>query len=231
LHIIDRGSHRVFINPQRRKDDLSIASALIRCWKIMGVPDFLQLDNELSFRGSNRHPRSLGIVLRLCLMMGIEVVFIPVGEPWRNAVVESFNDTYNRRFFRRQFFRSYLQLRAQSKNFEIFHNQNHRYGYLQGSTPFQFLQDAGFKPLFAPPKFTLPKISYIPDGTISIIRFIRSDRKLDIWGENFQLPQSSVYSYVRAKIITHLHEIQVFHGEDLVAVFSYALPPWIDSNP
>jgi len=32
------------------------------------------------------------------------VVFIPIGEPWRNGVVESFNDTYNRRFFRRQWF-------------------------------------------------------------------------------------------------------------------------------
>jgi putative transposase len=196
----------------------------------MGVPDFLQLDNELSFHGSHRHPRSLGIVLRLGLLMGIEVIFIPVGEPWRNGVVESFNDTYNRRFFRRQFFRSYRQLRAQSKNFELFHNRNHRYGYLQGSTPSQFLEQAGFKPLLAPPKFTLPKISYIPDGIISVIRFIRSDRQLDIWGEHFKLPQSLVYSYVRAKIITHLHEIQVFHGEDLVFTFPYHLPPWIDPN-
>jgi hypothetical protein len=196
----------------------------------MGVPDFLQFDNELSFRGSNRHPRSFGVVLRLCLLMGIEVVFIPVGEPWRNAVVESFNDTYNQRFFRRQWFRSYLQLRAQSKNFEIFHNRNHRYSYLQGSTPFQFIQEAGFNPLFASPKFTLPRISYIPDGTISLIRFIRSDRKLDIWGEHFQLPKSLVYSYVRAKIVTHLHEIQVFYGEDLVVTFPYHLPPWIDPN-
>lgn len=26
----------------------------MRCWKSVGMPDFLQLDNELSFRGSNR---------------------------------------------------------------------------------------------------------------------------------------------------------------------------------
>lgn len=68
---------------------------------------------------------------------------------------------------------------------------------------------------YAPPKFTLPKISYIPDGTISVIRFIRSDRKLDIWGGHFKLPQSLVYSYVRAKIITCLQEIQVFYCPDI----------------
>ena len=191
----------------------------------MGVPDFLQLDNELSFHGSHRHPRSLGIVLRLCLSIGIEVVFIPIREPWRNAVVESFNDTYNRRFFRRQWFRNYRSLRAQSKNFELFHNRNHRYACLHGSTPFQFLEEAGFKPLFASPKFAVSKISYIPDGVVSVIRFIRSDRKLNIWGEHFKLPQGLVYSYVRAKIITPLHEIQVFHGEDLVLTIPYQLPP------
>ena len=102
LHMIDLYSHRVFIHSQRRKDDDSVARGLLRGWKTMGLPDFLQLDNELSFRGSNRYPRSFGIVLRLCLSLGIEVVFIPIGEPWRNRTVESFNDTYNRRFFRCQ---------------------------------------------------------------------------------------------------------------------------------
>jgi hypothetical protein len=109
--------------PQRRKDDDSVAMGLLRCWKTMGLPDFLQVDNELSFRGSNRYPRSFGIVLRLCLSLGIEVAFIPIGEPWRNGTIESFNDTYNRRFFRTQWFRSYRQLRSQSKNFELFHNE------------------------------------------------------------------------------------------------------------
>ena len=54
--------------------------------------------------------------------------------------MESFNDTYNRRFFRRQWFRSYVQLRAQSKNFEIFHNRNHRYGYSKAQPLFSFLR-------------------------------------------------------------------------------------------
>ncbi|NIW11436.1 MAG: DDE-type integrase/transposase/recombinase, partial [Gammaproteobacteria bacterium] len=95
LNIMDLSSHRVFLHPQRRKDDQAAALGLISCWKTMGMPDFLQVDNQLCFRGSNRHSRSFGIVLRVCLLLGIEVVFIPIGEPWRNGVVESFNDTYN----------------------------------------------------------------------------------------------------------------------------------------
>jgi len=96
LNIMDLYSHRIFLHPQRRKDDQSVALGLISCWKTMGIPDFLQVDIELCFRGSNRYPRSFGIVIKLCLVLGIEIVFIPIGEPWRNGAIESFNDTYNR---------------------------------------------------------------------------------------------------------------------------------------
>lgn len=227
---MDLYSHRVFINPQRRKDDQAVAVGLMRCWRTMGIPDFLQVDNQLCFRGSNRYPRSFGIVLRLCLSLGIEVVFIPIGEPWRNGAVESFNDTYNRRFFRRQWFRSYCQLRSQSKNFELFHNKNHRYSYLKGKTPFQIIHEGGYTPILPPPKLRLPMFDYIPDGTISLIRFIRSDRKLDIFGEHFGLSKDLVYTYVRAKIVTGLHQIQVYSGDDLVTSLPYQLPEFLSPN-
>jgi hypothetical protein len=231
LHVMDLYSHRVFINPQRRKDDQAVALGLIRCWKTMGIPDFLQVDNELCFRGSNRYPRSFGIVLRLCLSLGIEVVFIPIAEPWRNGVVESFNDTYNRKFFRRQWFRSYRQLRSQSKNFELFHNKSHRYSCLKGKTSSQFIQEHGDSPILPPPRFTLHEIDYIPDGIISLIRFIRSDRKLDIFGEHFELPKDLVYSYVRAKIVTNLHQVQVYSGDDFITSLPYQLPEWGSPDP
>jgi putative transposase len=230
LHIMDLYSHRVFIHPQRRKDDEAVAMGLLRCWKAMGLPDFLQVDNQLSFRGSNRYPRSFGIVLRLCLSLGIEVVFIPIGEPWRNGTVESFNDTYNRRFFRTQWFRSYRYLRSQSKNFELFHNKNHRYSCLKGKTPLQVIQENAFRPVLPPPRYQLFQIGpEIPEGIISLIRFIRSDRKLDIFGEHFPVPKALIYSYVRAKILTDLHQIQLYHGDEWVTTFSYQLPPWMDS--
>jgi hypothetical protein len=77
----------------------------------------------------------------------------------------------------------------------------------------------------------LPRIDYIPDGTISLIRFIRSDRKLDIFGERFELPKALIYSYVRAKIVTDLHQIQIYSGDDLVTTFPYQLPAWITPDP
>jgi len=89
------------------------------------------------------------------------------------------------------------------------------------------VQEDGFVSILPPAKFKLPNIDYIPDGTFSLIRFIRSDRKLDIFGEHFELPKALIYTYVRAKIITGLHQIQVYSGDDLIICFPYQLPAFI----
>jgi putative transposase len=218
-----------FIESSRTKEDDNIAQGLLRCWKSMGLPDFLQMDNELSFRGSNRYPRSLGLVLRLCLHFGVQPVFIPVAEPWRDGVIERFNETYDKKFFRRQWFSSYAMLKRQSKNFQQFHNKNHRYSCLKGKTPFEIIDAEEFKPLTLGPNTRMPQLDFLPDGTISLIRFIRSDRKLNIFGETFEVSKDLVYSYVRAIIVTEIHTLQVYLGEDFVQSFEYRMPTTFSS--
>jgi len=223
FNVMDVCSHCVHIESQRTKDDRHIASSLLRCWKVVGMPDFLQLDNELSFRGSNRYPRSFGLVIRVCLFYGVTPVFIPIGEPWRNGVIEHFNDTYNRKFFRRQWFPSYATLKRQSKNFQRFHNKHHRYSCLKGKTPMEFIQQASYQPVTLAPNTKLPRLDYVPDGQIVLLRFIRSDRKLDIFGEKFEVPRDLVYSYLKAVILTQIHTLQLYLGDELVTSFEYRL--------
>lgn len=220
---MDLLSHRAYIESQRSKEDRQVASSLLRCWKALGLPDYLQLDNELSFRGSNRHPRSPGLVIRLCLYFGVQPVFIPIGEPWRNGVIEKFNDTYNKKFFRQQWFPSYTALKRQSKNFQRFHNKHHRYSCLKGQTPLEVIQKAGFNPQIIGANTKLPDLDMVPDGNIIVIRFIRSNRILDIFGEKFTVSKSLVYSYVKAVIVTNIHRLQLYLGEELVDTFDYHL--------
>jgi putative transposase len=221
---MDVFSHRVYIESQRTKEDRQVAASLMRCWKIIGIPDFLQIDNELSFRGSNKYPRSFGIVIKLCLHYDIEPVFIPISEPWRNGVIEHFNDTYSKKFFRRQWFSSYAQLKRQSKNFQTFHNRHHRYSCLKGKMPNEFTQSYGFEPITLGPNTKLPDLDQIPDGNIILIRFIRSDRILDIFGEKFKVSRDLVYSYVKAVIVTQIHQLQIYLGGELAETFDYQLP-------
>ena len=189
----------------------------------MGLPDFLQFDNELSFRGSNRYPRSPGLIIRLCLYFGVQPVFIPVGEPWRNGVVEKFNDTYNKKFFRQQWFPKYATLKRQSKNFQRFHNKHHRYSCLKGKTPLEIVRADNFKPFTIAPGTKLPQLDYVPDGEIVLIRFIRSDCKMDIFGEKFKVAKDLAYSYVKAVIVTSIHTLQVYRDSELVDTFDYHL--------
>ena len=220
---MDLLSHQVYIESQRTKEDRQVASSLLRSWKVIGLPDFLQLDNELSFRGSNRHPRSPGLVIRLCLYFGVQPVFIPIGEPWRNGTIEKFNDTYNKEFFRRQWFGSYSMLKRQSKNFQRFHNKHHRYSCLKGKTPLEVVQKDGFKPTKIGGNTKLPDFDTVPEGNIILIRFIRSNRLLDIFGEKFKVSKSLVYSYVKAVIVTQIGSLQIYLGDELVDKMDYQL--------
>ncbi len=224
FNIIDVATHQVYIESQRSQQDRPIANSLLRCWKAIGMPDYLQMDNALMFRGSNRYPRSFGLVIRLCLHFEVTPVFIPIGEPWRNGVIESFNSTYEKKFYRSQWFSSYAALKRQSKNFQRFHNRLHRYSCLKGKTPLEAIAELGGSVVLLPAATKLPKLEHIPDGQIILIRFIRSDRQLDIFSEKFTLPKELVYTYVKAVIDTSAHSLAVYQGDDFVIAFEYNIP-------
>ncbi len=67
------------------------------------------------------------------------------------------------------------------------------------------------------------QLDHVPDGEIILIRFIRSDCKLDIFGEKFQVSKDLAYSYVKAVIVTSIHNLQVYLGSELVDTFDYHL--------
>ena len=225
LNIMDIATHRIKLNPSRRKNDESITEGLIQTWKELGMPDFLQMDNELSFRGSNRYPHSLGLVLRLCLFLKIQPVFIPQGEPWRNGEIESFQDTFDKAFFRSQIFISFKELCLEAPQFENYHNEHYIYSCLNGKTPNQTLQEDSIGIELLPGSFQLPKEKMcIEDGYIHFFRFIRSDRQLVIFGEKFMVSKDLVYEYVKATICTEIYTLQVRHDDQLVQAFEYPLP-------
>ena len=225
MNVLDTQSYLAAINPCRTKGDDDIARGLLRSWKTIGLPDYLQLDNELSFRGSNRHPRSLGLVLRMCLALGVQVIFIPVAEPWRNGLVEKFQDVFDKSFYRRQFFVSFDHLKKEAKVFEKFRNNNHRCTGIHGRTPAQHVRTEGVKTEKLDSDVRLKSIDLsLADGYIHLIRFIRSDLKLGIFSEKFKMPKSIQYEYVIATICTETHQLQVRIGGQIVEAFEYKVP-------
>jgi transposase len=70
-------------------------------WARLGVPRIWQVDNETTIAGFPTTGRIFTPPVRLALLLGVEVRFIPEGEPGRNADVESFNALWQERVLRR----------------------------------------------------------------------------------------------------------------------------------
>ena len=78
--------------------------------------------------------------------------------------------------------------------------------------------------IISPPVSTINKILRRNDLIHQIIRFIRSDRVLDIFGEKYIMPDDVEYEYARATIDTTKEKLFVYHDSKLVVEHDYPLP-------
>lgn len=223
VNMIDTCSRVCSARPVRTKASLGIAQALAEFWANQGMPDALQMDNELAFRGSNRYPRSFGIVVRFALALGIAPVFIPVSEPWRNGIIERFNYTWEKRFFRSQLFTDFEHLREAAGEFAGFHNEHHRYSTLAHKTPNQMSQQL-FPAMLYDQRINLEEKIPLEEGSIYFIRFIRSDCKLHLPTESFQVHDNLKYSYVIAEISVENHCLLIQQNNEVVQLVEYIMP-------
>jgi transposase len=76
----------------RHKSAEALCAHFVHAWSWLGLPRISQMDNEMAASGGGRHPYAFSLVMRLHLLLGIHLLFIPEGEPGRNAHIESFNE-------------------------------------------------------------------------------------------------------------------------------------------
>jgi putative transposase len=224
LHAVDVAINRCGIEPLQSREAQSIIDAVYAVWLRMGLPENLQVDNEAAFFGSPTHPRGMGPLIRLCLRYGINLWFIPPSEPWRNGVVEKFNDHYEQKFLNRVTMSSIAQLRQESLAFEHRHNNTYRYSKLKGKTPLKALA-AEAKKLIFPSKSDAPKhpLEKPEEGFYHLVRFIRSDCRLSIFGEMFSVPPQTQYEYVVATIDVKEQKLKLFLDTIQVEEYKYQL--------
>ena len=84
----------------RHKSAEALCAHFIHAWGWLGLPRVSQMDNEMAASGGGRHPYAFSLVLRLHLLLGVHLLFLPEGEPGRNAHIESFNDLWQERVLR-----------------------------------------------------------------------------------------------------------------------------------
>lgn len=198
LNLLDVGSHsagsKILPGPQPPL----MAKGLVEIWQRTGIPLRCQMDNHVTFRGGiPPHAQYFGPVVATCLDLDVIPRFIPLREPWRNGVVEHFNDVWDKAFYRTTRFSSLEMLTSENRAFEQLHNSQHRYSAHRGKSPDEIT--AGLDLQIPAGSYTPPPV--LPRrGRIEVVRFVRSDRQLALFGKNITLAEEQSYSYVTAII-------------------------------
>jgi hypothetical protein len=115
-------------------------------------------------------------------------------------------------------------LLRKSLGFEHKHNTRYRYSKLKGQTPQTALKRSHHKIRFpaslGAPRHPLPK----PDrGRYHLVRFIRSDGLLDVFGEQYSLPPEAAYEYVVATVDVALQKLIVQIQGQTLQEYEYAM--------
>lgn len=224
LNVVDTATVRCGLHSFRSKAGQMVIDGLWEVWKRLGIPERLQVDNAMSFFGSPTHPRGMGPLIRLCLHNDVEPWFIPMAEPWRNGMIEKFNDRYQQRFLGKVIMTSEEELKVGSLTFEQRHNSKYRYSKLKGGTPLKALATSHVQLRFPtedePPRHRLKKPEV---GKYHAVRLIRSDLKLNIFGECFSVPPETALEYVVATIDVKEQKLKLFLDKKQVEEFDYKL--------
>lgn len=219
-------SRRVALDVGKDHQAKTIVQALIRAWQTMGYPTILQHDNALEFRGSNQHPRSAGLLTKFCLALGIESLFIPVREPWRNGTIENFNGLFQQLVLATQHIADFSHLQGEVRRFERVANVEHPHHPLEGKTSVEYERSVNFQPHLLASTFTFSptfRFTEPPEGNVSFICRIRKSGKITIATETFDLDPQLAWDYVYATIVVHEHTLKIYHKGEVINTFPYEL--------
>src|SRR4051794_24378566 len=170
------------------------------CWKDLGRPAQVQLDNARELCGWGPAARHLSRVIRLCLRFGVEPVFIPKEMPERNGSVENFNGWFQPRLFQRRFHRP-RDLRRELARLQEAVNTQHVHPRLGGLTPAQHRKGPRLSKL--PPGFVVPTGRLpLSAGRVIFIRRVSPAGTVSVLSQSFRVGKRHKGLYLRLVIDT-----------------------------
>ena len=236
FHTVDVGGHTVFASQFPDKQTISLSQHLIKTWQHLGMPRVSQMDNEMAATGGGRYPYSISQFIRLHLLMGIHLVFIPQGEPGRNASVESFNDLWQERVLRRHNCPTLGALKRTNERFlRYYHYEKPHRGLTQKEHGTRFpgvLRNKIWKSLkHFPEGFSLEKYCNahgnltlpVSRGKVSFVRKVDPHGKIDVNGSAYFIKKILERQYVVATIFTHRKRLVVKQDNKIIKSFSFPI--------
>src|SRR5262249_45240062 len=170
------------------------------CWKDLGRPAQVQLDNARELAGWGPSARTLSRVIRLCLRFGVSPVFIPPGEPQCNGSVENFNGWFQEPLFQRRFTRPGDLRRGLARLHEAVNTQ-HRHPQLGGHTPAQHRRGLRLQKL--PASFEVPTgRQKLAAGRVTFLRRVSVAGTVTVLSQSFRVGKRHRGLYLRLVLDT-----------------------------
>jgi hypothetical protein len=189
---------KVALRVLKEKEMEQIIDFLVNTWQKIGLPKFLQMDNGLEFRGSNAYPRSLSRLMRVCLDVRVQPVFIPPSEPWRNGFIENLNGLIQRLFLKTKTFKNEKQLFQEAQKLETCINTTHRLPALDGKTRDKFAPKASLHFLHSGYDWRKRNLQLVR-GKVPFIRFVRKSGRITLRGDDkFLVGKRQKWQYVQS---------------------------------
>ncbi|MGQ0601136.1 MAG: hypothetical protein ACT4QE_05495 [Anaerolineales bacterium] len=191
---------------------------VVRAWQRLGLPAVLQVDNSDVF-GLTSHPGALNRFVRLALLVGVELTFIPEHEPWRHGSVEQFNGWLQERLFAIQL-HSPAQVRRELAAMMETCFHEHLQPHLNFQTAAQVRRSLAARTLphdFRAHQQPLP----VAIGRVVFIRRVRRSGRMTVLGVKFQVGKRLTPHYVSARLYTRTMTVKVHHRGRLIKQFTF----------
>lgn len=233
---VDVVGHTAFSSQFTDKQTISLCRHLVETWRSMGIPNVSQMDNEMAAVGGGRYPYSLSQTIRLHLLLGIHLVFIPQGEPGRNAAVESFNSLWQERVLHRHQCPTLRSLKRANERFlRYYHYQKPHRGLTQKEDGTRFpgmLRDQRWSSLrHLPKRFNLDDYKdfkgnlHLPiaKGRVSFTRKVDSQGEIEVNGSTYFIRKKLEHQYVVATIFSHRKRLVVKQENKIIKSFPFPI--------
>jgi len=229
FHTVDAETRALRQTLSTDKTGATLFRHVLAAWQTLGLPHGLQLDNDSAFSGGESLPRRFGTFVRLCLYLGIELIFTPPHEPKRNGLVESLNGLWTQSFWHRNHFRSFPDVVRKSSRFTQWYAHVYAPPALHGLTPARAQRRVQRRRLTPQQVRALPQPLPLTAGRLHFIRRVAPDGTIRLLGERWQVGRRFAQDYVWATAITQYQRLEIHHQHSersalrLVKVFSYEI--------
>jgi len=210
FHTVDAHTHALSQTSSRDKTTTSVCGHLLQACACLGVPDFLQIDNDAAFTGLGRTPGVFGRFVRLALALGIELIFIPPGEPERNYLVEGVHHLWAQSFWSKTHFASVKAFQRKSPQFLAWY-EDYAPPALQGLTVKEAGKGVKRRKLTPRAIKQLPTDLPLTAGRLHFIRRVNERGGINLRKEDWKVSRRLAGAYVWATIDLRKESLEIYH--------------------